>query len=153
MFIRTKEARLAGGSDLRCLRLSLNTPVVAIEGLPVGSAAACIAVDGRAGGSRLLLALRSVRSGQLAFFVPEAAGPLGDVELAIEATVVFAEAMGFLFDEDLIADAGDPRAVERRWREFLAEPELFELDPPAMLSKFRFIRAPSTVRRHAATGL
>ena len=153
MFIRIKEAPPARGARLRCLRLALNTPVVAIDGLLVGPAAACIVVHGRAGALGLVLALRSVRSGQLAFFAPEAASPLADVELAIEAAAGFAEAMGFLFDEDWVADARDPRAVERRWREFLAEPEfpepaLAQMQHSGVLSKFRFERAPSPRVEH-----
>ena len=157
MFIRIKEAPPLDGAGLGCLRLSLNTPVVAIDELLVGPAEACIAVHGPHGALGLVLALRSVRSGQLAFFAPEAAAPLADVDLAIEAAAGFAEAMGFLFDEDLIADARDPGALERRWREFLAEPDLTEparaqMQHPAVLSKFRFNRAPSSRdERHGAS--
>jgi hypothetical protein len=145
MFMRTQEGPAACVA-LRCLRLSLNSPVLAIEELPVGPAAACIAVHGPPGAPGLVLALRSGRSGQLAFFAPEAAAPLADIDLALEAAASFAEAMGFLFDEDVMADARDPGAVERRWREFLAEPELPETSPAALphgrvLSKFRFNRA------------
>ena len=153
MFIRIKEAPPAHGAKLRCLRLALNTPVVAIDELPVGPVAACIAVHGRPGALGLVLALRSVRSGQLAFLAPEAAAPLADVELAVEAAAGFAEAMGFVFDEDLIADARDSRALERRWCEFLAEfefpePALAQMQHAGLLSKFRFERAPSPRADH-----
>ena len=127
------------------LRLSLNTPVVAIEQLPVGPAAAGIALHQAPAGRSLVLAIRAVRTGQMLFFVPDTDwqaqhGP----ELALEAALSFAESMGFLFDDDAARDDG-----ARKWTEFLAEaapevsgPEVSEqlvagLPPAKLLSKFR----------------
>lgn len=140
MFIRKQQAPVVPGAGLRCLRFSLNSPVVSIDGLPVGPSEACIAVHRRGGGLGLVLALRSVRTAQMAFFAPEASEPLADAALALEAAASFAEAMGFLFDEDVLVDARDPRAAECRWRDFLAEPELPEQPAGRVLSKFRFTR-------------
>jgi hypothetical protein len=47
----------AAGTRLRALRLSLNTPVVAIEALPVGPAAAGIALHRGPEGALLTVAL------------------------------------------------------------------------------------------------
>lgn len=176
MFIRLKETPLSADAELRRLRLSLNTPVVAIDELLVGPAAACIAVHGAPGSLGLVLALRSIRSGQLAYFAPETAAPLADVDLAMEAAAGFAEAMGFLFDVDTLETGADGSVITRAWREFLAEPEMAEtlLPEPEQrerefgsrsesepsgehlnLSKFRFYRAPggaqSTPRGVAVT--
>jgi hypothetical protein len=149
--------------ELRSLRVSLNTPVVAIEDLPVGPAAAAVAIHAAPGGPLLTLALRSVRSGQLAFFAPDEEWQPG-VEVALDAALSFAEGLGFLFDEDALAAGGDPRDAVRRWEEFvrfgaeeLGATEEILLDEPAaapsLLSKFRFAagrgRPPAQARRSA----
>ena len=81
-------------AELRALRLSLNTPVVTIEDLPVGPAAAGIALHAGPEGLRLTLAVRSVRTGQLVFFHPdEDWSEIQGSELALESwsAVLFAD--------------------------------------------------------------
>jgi hypothetical protein len=115
MFSVTSAAVLAGQGRLRALRLSLNTPVVAIDALPVGPASAGIAVHEGPRGHALCLAIRSVRSGQLALFAPEDANGAGEAPfLRIDAALSFAEGMGFLFDDDLVA-RGEAREGAERW--------------------------------------
>jgi hypothetical protein len=144
--------------ELRCLRVSLNTPVVAIDDLPVGPAAAAVAVHAAPGGPQLTLALRSVRTGQVVLYAPDEEWQPG-AELALDAALSFAEGLGFLFDEDAVAAGGDARDAARRWDEFvsngLAGAEEILLDEPAptpLLSKFRFTagrgRAPAQPRRN-----
>jgi len=153
-------ARLQG--KLSALRLSLNTPVVAIEELPVGPATAGIALHDGPEAASLCLAVRAVRTGQLVLFTPDedwdaAEGP----SLALEAALSFAESMGFLFDEDLVA-AGEAREAARRWAELLAEPVPADAEGPAenapagppVLSKFRLRpeRAPAEAVPSAGHG-
>jgi hypothetical protein len=151
--------------ELAEVRLSLNTPVVAIEALPVGPAAAAIALRRSARGPRLVLALRSERSGQVIFFAPD--DDWHGVQrgaLPVDAALAFAESMGFLFDEG-VADA---REAARCWAEFLEdagsgaeEPWLEGLIPPErppslegvvpperspLLTKFRFAAVPAAGR-------
>jgi hypothetical protein len=150
--------------ELRSLRVSLNTPVVAIEALPVGPAAAAVAVHAAPGGPQLTLALRSVRSGQVVLYTPDEEWQPG-AEVALDAALSFAEGLGFLFDEDAVMPGHDPRDAARRWDEFVrtgaAEPggadEILLDEPapaPALLSKFRFAagrgRAPAPPRRRSA---
>lgn len=116
------------GAKLECLRLSLNTPVVALERLPVGPASAGIALHRGARGARLILAVRSTRSGLSVFFQPEGWGGEGPADEAMDAALSFAEGMGFLFDEDLVGKGRDPAQAARLWSEFLEEPESEELD-------------------------
>lgn len=139
------------------LRMSLNTPVVAIEGLPVGPAAASLAVHAGAQGRLVTLALRSVRTGQLLLLRPEERWDgLHGPQLAIEAALSFAESLGFLFDEDPIAGR-DAEEAARLWWEFLVagglelpDPEALRCEAPVppsapLLSKFRFLaRTPLT---------
>ncbi len=154
-------------AELRALRLSLNTPVLTIEDLPVGPAVAGIALHEGPEGLRLTLAVRSVRTGQLVFFHPdedwnEIHGP----ELAVDAALSFAECMGFLFDDDPIEAGGDVREAARRWAELVEtagaeEPaespgeeiwldEVAPAAPATLLSKFRFIAAMTAESRRAA---
>jgi hypothetical protein len=133
--------RVVRQAKLCALRLSLNTPVVAIEELPVGPAAAGIALHEGADGRSLVLVLRSVRTGQVLCFAPEEGWEdLHGPEVGLDAALTFAESMGFLFDDDPIV-GGDPRQAVRKWAEFLAEaaPEgLSESTAlPIQLSKFR----------------
>jgi hypothetical protein len=158
MFATLAPGSGAGRGRLRALRLSLNTPVVAIEHLPVGPAAAGIALHEVAEGFSLTLALRSVRGGQLVLFRPEEGwGELHGPELALDAALSFAESMGFLFDEDALAAGGDARDAARSWADLVQDAEfdadavededdlwLEDLVPAAsgpLLTKFRLFRA------------
>jgi hypothetical protein len=103
MYFPLRSAPLDLSADrLNGLRLSLNTPVVSIEELPVGPARAAIAVhdeiDGR---PNLTVGIRSLRSGDAVLFSVE--GDLREhssLAVGIDAALSFGESMGFLFDED-----------------------------------------------------
>ena len=100
---------------LQGLCLSLNTPVVSIEELPVEPARAAIAIhdeiDGR---PNITVAVRSLRSGATVLFSfeggPRDAGALAN---GIDGALSFGESMGFLFDED---ELGSGSAEEARSR-------------------------------------
>jgi hypothetical protein len=109
---------------LNGLRLSLNSPVVSIEELPVGPARAAIAIheepDGR---PNLTLGVRSLREGAVALFSIE--GDLREqssLAVGIDAALSFGESMGFLFDEDELeavpAEEARPRALGL-WHELM----------------------------------
>jgi hypothetical protein len=88
------------------LRPSLNAPVLLVDELPAGPASAAIVCLGGPAGPRVAVAIRSERSGQVIFYGPddelwEWHGP----EVAVEAALSFAESMGFLFEDDRMADA------------------------------------------------
>jgi hypothetical protein len=138
-------------SALKSLRLSLNAPVVAIDDLPVGAARAAIALHQGAGkGLRLTVAVRLVRTGQVLFFTPdeELNGACGSAP-DLDAAMSFAEAMGFLFDDDEVEARGDagPGEAARLWYELIGEPPAEEgtgegVAPgqgaePRLLTKFR----------------
>ena len=117
---------------LHALYVSLNSPVVAVDSLPVGPAQAAIAVHGSAGTTLLI---RSARTGTIAFFHADARfGPM--------TALSHAEQLGFLFDEEA-SDGG--LGIERPdWPGWLAEifttapMDLLLSDPSACLSKFRW---------------
>jgi hypothetical protein len=112
-----------GPRELRALRVSLNAPVVSIDGLAIGPAHAAIAVP--AAGSApatLWLALRSQRSGQVVCFGPDE--PLDSeagLRIALDGALSFAESMGFLFDDDPIEGLGPdgPQQAARLWNDLL----------------------------------
>jgi hypothetical protein len=123
---------------LHALYVSLNSPVVTLEPLPVGPAAAAIAVHS----AGTTLVIRSVRTGTVASF-------LADARFGLEVALSHAEALGFLFDDEAnLAGEGVPRS---RWPVWVAqifagepaEPELGEVS--AWLSKFRW--RPQEIRR------
>jgi len=119
---------------LRALHVSLNTPVVAIEDLPVGPARAAIAVqDAPEARISLMLVLRSQRTGQLACFAPdELIESDASAQIALDGALSFAESMGFLFDDDAIPELGaeGPREAADSWNDLLGiEPQDLEVDP------------------------
>lgn len=141
------------GHPLRALYVSLNHPVVTVESLPPGPAAALVALH-EAGAS---LCLRSIRSGQTSFFTTTEQ-LAGDRRVALDAALSFAESMGFLFDDDEVAARGDAGVHEAvaLWSEHCGEggeglapvtgaeilleeplPAREQVPPALVLSKFR----------------
>lgn len=118
MYFARQDAPDAATSALRSLRPSLNTPVVVVDDLPTGPASAAIVCLRDPAGSRVVLAIRSERSGQAIFYGPDEERREWDgPESALDAALSFAESMGFLFEEDRLADA--PVEAQRLWRELL----------------------------------
>jgi len=117
---------------LRGLRLSLNTPVVSIEEVPVEPARAAIAIHDEIDGCpNVTVGIYALRSGVAVLFSFE--GSLRDGVAStngVDAALSFGESMGFLFDEDeLESDSGEEarsRALNL-WRELMTpaseEPE------------------------------
>ena len=137
---RSAPARPA--NELRSLRRSLNTPVLAIAELPAGPGSAAIAahVDSGDGLPRYTLAVRSERSRKVVFFsVREEDLDPSESSLAAEAALSLAEGMGFLFEED-------PPAISREAAALIWEEFADSADPSAgaatarsvpLLTKFR----------------
>ena len=132
---------------LRELRLSLNTPVLAVDGLPVGPARAAITlVQGPVGGPRLEVAIHSLRTDQVLFY---AYGAAGAEARDFDAALSFAGAMGFLFDEDEIAGSGEAgrQVALQLWTDWVgkaaqpprSEPQASDAPfEPILLTKFRW---------------
>jgi hypothetical protein len=136
MFVPLASPEAATASELRALRLSLNSPVVKLASLPVGPASAAIALHDALDGPRVTVALRSERGGELRLFAPEdPPGPGADPEDLLDAALSFAERMGFLFDDDEVETRGEagPREAAGIWLRFagLAEPAGSGPAPPA----------------------
>jgi hypothetical protein len=114
-----------GPEKIRALHLSLNTPVIAIDELPVGPARAGLAVsEADAGGFQLQIAVRSIRTGHVVWYASDEELPgQQDVDVAVDAALSFAEGMGFLFDEDEVAARGDggSDAAVALWRELVED--------------------------------
>lgn len=124
----------AANGGVRALFVSLNSPVVGADGLPVGPAQAAIALHA-AGGASLLI--RSSRTRALAWLRSD---PAADDALGAAEAFAHAESLGFLFDEE--QPLGD--GIDRRgWPGWLVEAFFGEEPPPredpaAALSKFRW---------------
>jgi hypothetical protein len=138
--------------ELRALHRAMNTPVVAIEQMPVGPASAAVALHRvPEEGVSLTIAIRSVASGQTLFFTPgEELLELGSPSVALDAALSFAESMGFLFDDEEVAGRGGRGPVEaaRLWREFIDEGG--EADLPLSLEQARETKASREAPRPAA---
>ena len=93
--------------DLRALYVSLNSPVVNIDSLPVGPASAIVAVHTNLLGATL--ALCSGRSSTLAFYTSSPPAPGEGAGAATDAVLSFAEGLGFLFDDDEITGCREVR--------------------------------------------
>lgn len=118
---RTSPLDLSAGR-LNGLRLSLNTPVVSIEELPVGPARAAIAIHQEADGTpNLTVGVRSLRSGAAVLFsLEEDLQGHSSLAVGIDAALSFGEGMGFLFDEDEL-DADSTEEARGRALDFWLE--------------------------------
>jgi hypothetical protein len=123
-FSRTTPLAVAP-AQVRGLRLSLNTPVVSTEELPIGPARAAILVHEEAGeGETVTIGMRSLRADRVVLYGLDAgASADASVDVIVDAALSFAESMGFLFDEDELGSggaAGRTRCLGL-WRELLGE--------------------------------
>lgn len=113
MFHVRSEPLLLSEAGIYGLCVSLNAPVLNIQELPVGPARAAIVLfDSGYGSTGLGIGVRSLESRQVIVF--SFRGTL-DMQLtsveAMESAMSFAERMGFLFDEDVVATgSSDGRA-------------------------------------------
>jgi hypothetical protein len=70
------------------------------------------------------VAIRSVRTGQVAFFTTDTTTPLSP-QLAVDAALSFAEALGFVFDDDEVAaDGTGADTAARFWCELIGEEQV-----------------------------
>jgi len=130
--------------ELRSLRRSLNTPVLAIAELPVGPGSAVIAahVDSSDGLLRYPLAVRCGRNREgVCFSMREEDVNLSESSVAADAALSLAEGMGFLFEEDSPPISREAAALI--WEEFVdsADPSAVAVCSTLLLTKFR--RPPS----------
>lgn len=140
MFHLCSEPLLLSEAGIHGLCISLNTPVLNIDELPVGPArAALVLFDSGCGSLGLAVGVRSIETRQVAVFSYRATPDMqpGSAR-AIEDATRFAERMGFLFDDDVIASSDDDRRVRALclWNDLTGTleleqvQELDELAPP-----------------------
>jgi hypothetical protein len=140
VFFARQEAPDPAQGGLRSLRPSMNSPVVVVEDLPAGPATAAIACLAGPAGSRVALAIRSQRSGQVVFFGPdEELRERQTPDDAFDAALTFAESLGFLFEDDRVAEA--PAEARRLWEGLLEAGSRVRRAPVRELS--RAVAAPA----------
>jgi len=129
MFSVSSEPVLLSEAGLHGLCVSLNTPVLHIDELPVGPARASIALfDAGYASLELAVAVRSVEAPQVVVysFQGRISGKKTPAQ-AMESAARFAEGMGFLFDEDVVsADSDGPARAMRLWLELTEVPDRSE---------------------------
>ena len=133
MFLRRDEPILLTEEGIDGLCASLNRPVVDTEGLPAGPASSAIVLHEAESSERSLsLAIRFEDSGAVILFAFQ--GELNSSpRRALDAGLVFAEGMGFLFDEDIV-EGGLPNARRQAleiWCQLTGE----EIPPQALVSE------------------
>lgn len=149
----------------RLVRLSLNAPVVALEEAPAGPARAALFVAGPENATQVRIVVRPETGAPALVFGPDetSAGSEGE-RLLVEGAISFLESMGFLLDDDALAQQDDAeqaiRAI-RALRDLLGplgidspKPDLVPAGPvstraasaraPA-LTKFRAVRPPDSL--------
>jgi hypothetical protein len=138
---------------LHALYVSLNSPVVTVDRLPVGPASAAIAVHLVTGAT---LMIRSLRTGTVAFYHadPEAVGARAG--LGPDAALAHAEGLGFLFEEGVTQGGAGLPKVE--WPSWLSEvfqdfEDSARVDLSTWLSKFRWALADEALARDADLAL
>ena len=137
MFSLCAEPPALEADDLVHLCASLNAPVLNIDVLPVGPARAAIVLhaERRADGSRrpqLSVGLRSLETGRVAVYQYQGdVRKLRSAARALDVALSFAEAMGFLFDDDLVGDSAGTGRVRAQslWRKLVGYEELNEDSP------------------------
>lgn len=132
MFRRLSEPLPLSEASILALRPALNAPVLNVDFLPVGPARAAIVVFGEEwGGIGVAIGIRSNEGGQVAVFRNrESIEPDVAVSSALEPALAEAERMGFLFDEDMMAEgtAGQGRSqATALWGRLMGE-----LDMPSV---------------------
>jgi hypothetical protein len=122
-FLRRSRPLALGPGQLRGLRLSLNSPVVASSDLPVGPARAAILVHQEPRrGLALTVGVRSLGCGSVALYGLEGAIEPDAEGEGIDAALAFAEGMGFLFDDDVVDGSAASRAKAlERWQDAIGE--------------------------------
>ena len=114
MFRRLSEPLPLSEASILALRPALNAPVLNVDFLPVGPARAAIVVFGEEwGGIGVAIGIRSNEGGQVAVLRNrESIEPDVAVSSALEPALAEAERMGFLFDDDMMAEgtAGQGRS-------------------------------------------
>ena len=108
MFRVRSEPLLLSEAGIHGLCVSLNTPVLNIEELPVGPARASIMVfESGYGTFGLGVGVRAIETSQAIVFSFEGTIDMSSTPAeALEQAATFAERMGFLFDDDVVAGAG-----------------------------------------------
>jgi len=114
MFVPLEDAPKLCEAGVHALCLSLNSPVVHSDGLPLGRARAAIAFhDSQSRDPVLTVVLRSLEAERTAVF--EFDGALREADEAVAIATSFGESLGFLFDDELIG-AGRVAEALASWR-------------------------------------
>jgi hypothetical protein len=130
MFLPNSAVPSVAEASIQALCPSLNTPVLNIEQLPVGPARAAILLfGGDYGNVCLAVGVRSLETSEVVIFNYQGdACDFSSVGAAVGAALSFAEGMGFLFEDDLIASGG-ANGRERAMRIWESLSRATEADP------------------------
>ena len=131
MFSATKQPPSLSEASLLCLCASLNAPVVRMDDLPSGPARCAVLVYAEPYGDLgLTVAVRSLEGGEvLVLRSQEPLPPDSDPAAGLEMAITYAEALGFVFDEDMLnggqASHDERLAAFDHWLKLVGSEEVF----------------------------
>lgn len=113
-----------GEGSVSAARLSLNAPIVSTPELTAGPARAAIVVVREEGEERVVVLVRALASGRVVQYQMRDDDLRGQTRIALDAALSFAESMGFLFDDEAVADQPEDfrQRTYARLRELTAVP-------------------------------
>jgi len=112
MFQERLRPLVIGEDSVSEARLSLNAPIVSTPELTAGPARAAIVVVREEGEERVVVVVRSLAQGRIVQYQMRDEDLRGVTRIAVDAALSFAESMGFLFDDEAIAD--QPEELRQR---------------------------------------
>lgn len=119
-FTRREQAPALAPERIRGMRISLNTPVLRADALPVAPARAVLVLYEREDGRpTVALGVRSLKTGGVVHYEPE--DDLSSDANGLDAAMAFGEGMGFLFDEDEL-EQGDAERAFAMWNDLMDAP-------------------------------
>lgn len=139
MFSLSKDPLPLSEACLHGMCVSLNAPVVYGDDLPPGPARAAIVTYAEDYGDfGMAVGMRALEDGTVAVYrYREPIVDPADIAAALEAALIFAEGLGFLFDEDMIdanSRSGRREALEH-WNRLMGDREVFAaggvVEPPS----------------------
>ena len=140
MFSATTQPLPLSEACLQSLCASLNAPIVHMDELPSGPARAAVVVYAEQYGDLgMAVAVRSLEGGQVVLMrAQEPLPPDADPAQALETVMSYAEGLGFVFDEDMLAGNATHEtrlAALDHWLRLNGSDEIFETpdvtSPPA----------------------
>jgi hypothetical protein len=132
MFLHTEETLALSEACLHSVYASLNAPVVQVDALPVGPVRAVIVIYAEPYGDLgLVVGMRDLEGGKTAIYRYRGALGPDEADQGFDDALHFAEGLGFLFDDNMLATAttAGRKAALEYWLSLMGEGDGLGLTP------------------------